>query len=194
MPDAQSVTVLPMPIAIRGSAARGAGIHAALSRSARTEIAGTGGRSPKRAADDRSSAPSRGALTTLLRDYVLVHMACSLRVSEVVAVLGVSERLLRRAVAAEHGVSLAQFITDIRLDQARDWLTSNREVRTQAELAGALGFGSSQSFARAYRQRFGETMSATRRSAVGAGAGAGVPAGCAVSAGLCGRKLSGAGS
>jgi AraC-like DNA-binding protein len=81
---------------------------------------------------------------------------------------GVSESTLRRALHAQTGQTVGQFLLATRLEQARDWLSSNRELRTQAEIVVALGFASSAVFGRAYARRFGESMTETRRRAVNA--------------------------
>lgn len=59
-----------------------------------------------------------------------------------------------------------QRVADIRLDQARAWLLSNRELRSQTQIAAALGFASTTAFGRGYRRRFGETVGETRRRVV----------------------------
>ena len=70
--------------------------------------------------------------------------------------------------AAETGVQLSGFILNIRLDQAHAWLSTNREARSQQQIAQALGYNSPAAFSRAYRRKFGEAMSETRRRAVNA--------------------------
>lgn len=170
MPDAQSVSALHTPITTRGSAARGTGVRAVLSRSARTAVSPINPKEAKPAANDgpvgRAAGPSREALINLIRSYVLAHIQRPIEVAELVAVTGVSVSTLRRAVEAEAGAYLVQFITDIKLDQARAWLSTNRESRSVAQIAAALGFVSTNAFARGYRKRFGESATETRRRAV----------------------------
>lgn len=170
MPDAQSVSALYMPITARGSAVRGTGVRAVLSRSARTAVSPTSPKEAKPAANDgpvgRAAGPSREALINLIRSYVLAHIQRPIAVAELVAVTGVSASTLRRAVEAEAGAHLVQFITDIKLDQARAWLSTNRESRAVAKIAAVLGFVSTNAFGRSYRRRFGESATETRKRAV----------------------------
>ncbi len=114
----------------------------------------------------RRSAPARDALADLVRSYVLTHIERPITLAELVVITGVGERALRHAVAAETGVQLSQFMTNIRLGRARALLSTNRESRSVGQLAAALGFGSAPVFSRAYRKRFGEAVSETRRRAV----------------------------
>lgn len=104
-------------------------------------------------------------LAAALRSYVVVHLGRALSVPELAGALGVTERELRRAVGCVAGVRLAGFVSGVRLDVARAWLGSNREWRSQAELAEALGFRSGSVFGRAYQRRFGESVAETRQAA-----------------------------
>ena len=114
----------------------------------------------------RAEGPARDAIVDLLRCYVVAHIARRLEIGELVALTGVSESTVRRAVYAETGDQLAQFIANIRLAQAHAWLSTNRESRSVTQIAAALGYDSAAAFSRGYRRRYGETMSQTRRRAV----------------------------
>jgi len=118
------------------------------------------------AAYGRPIGPSSEALVELLRAYVIAHIGRRLSTAEIVAVTRLSESTVRRALEAETGQHLAEFILNIKLDRARAWLSTNRESRNQMEIAAALGFSSAVAFGRSYRKRFGESMSVTRRRAV----------------------------
>ncbi len=115
---------------------------------------------------NRPVAPPRDVLVNLVRNYVLAHIGRPITTAELVAVTGVSESSLRRAVASETQTLLAPFITNIRLDRAHALLSTNRESRSISALAAALGFNSTRVFSRRYRLRFGEAISETRRRAV----------------------------
>jgi AraC-like DNA-binding protein len=65
--------------------------------------------------------------------------------------LGVSERQVSR-IFREYG-GVARWITDERLERARDLLTSPGR-RTVAQVAEQCGFGSQSYFARVFKQRF----------------------------------------
>ncbi|MBQ1541514.1 MAG: helix-turn-helix transcriptional regulator [Caulobacteraceae bacterium] len=125
------------------------------------------GEAPKPArAYGRSAGPSPEVIVGRLRKFLAAHLDHRLDMAELAAAIGVSESTARRAVQAQTGERLARFVVNTRLDQARAWLLTNREARTQAEIAAALGFSSPEVFARAYARRFGEPMSLTRRRAV----------------------------
>jgi len=108
-------------------------------------------------------------IVELARIFLRAHLNRSLNVENLANAVGVGETTLRRAVRTVCGCQLTAFVNGMRLEQAHAWLSTDRESRTQAEIAAALGFRSSRSFAAAYRRRFGETMSETRRRAVSIG-------------------------
>ncbi len=110
--------------------------------------------------------PTATVIVDLARNFIMAHLGRRLTADDLVGATGVSESTLRRALHAQGGETLSQFMLAIRLDQARAWLATNRESRTQGEIAAALGFRSASAFGRAYRRRFGETMSQTRICAV----------------------------
>ncbi len=109
--------------------------------------------------------PAPQVITELVRAFVVAHIARKLEVADLVGAAGVSESTVRRAVFAETGQHLMQFVTNIRLDQAHAGLSTNRESRSIARIGAALGLGPVV-ISQAYRRRFGETMSQTRRRAV----------------------------
>ncbi|WP_165189851.1 helix-turn-helix domain-containing protein [Caulobacter soli] len=119
---------------------------------------------------ERSRAYSLGEapsdIVDRVRRFVLANLGLKPRASAIVGALGVSESRLRRAVLAATGLTLGGLVLELKLLQARSWLSSNRESRSQGEIVAALGFASAASFSRAYGRRFGESMTATRRRAV----------------------------
>lgn len=115
------------------------------------------------------AGPPADVIVELARTFIKAHIARDLGAARLAGATGVSESTLRRAVHAQTGLRLQQFVMRIRLDQAHAWLSTNRESRTQAQIASALGWRSAPAFGRAYAQRFGETMTETRRRAVRAG-------------------------
>jgi AraC-like DNA-binding protein len=137
--------------------------------SAPTAVRSGGPESPGRSTDIARRVyvgPTGTAIVDLARAFVAMHLACKLEAATLVNATGVSESTLRRAVLAETGMQLSGFVLNIRLDQAHAWLSSNRESRSQRRIAQALGFNSAAAFARAYKRRFGETMTMTRLRAV----------------------------
>jgi transcriptional regulator GlxA family with amidase domain len=112
------------------------------------------------------TGPSGPLIVELVRCFVAAHIGHPLDATVLVNATAVSESTLRRAVHAETGMRLSGFILQIRLDQARAWLSTNREARSQEEIARALSYKSPAALARSYRQRFGESMSETRWRAV----------------------------
>ncbi len=135
----------------------------------RREVAGMRIRPSARPGDRWPAGPSPEAIVALVRSFVVAHLARRLDATILAGAAGVGEQVLRHAVHVRTGLRLRQFVQDVRLDQARLWLSSDREWRSREQLAAALGFGSSAVFGRAYARRFGETMTQTRRRAVLAG-------------------------
>lgn len=82
--------------------------------------------------------------------------------SEVAAALGISLRQLQRVFRAEIGDSPAAFIKTLRLKRAQAMLQTMKLPVT--DVAMACGFGSSTYFASAYRDHFGHSPRAERRT------------------------------
>lgn len=75
--------------------------------------------------------------------------------------VGISERHLSRVFSAS-GASLPQYILVRRLDRARKMLSFEPDLSV-SELAARSGFGSATYFSHAFRDRFGERATDTRR-------------------------------
>lgn len=82
-------------------------------------------------------------------------------VAEICAAVGVSRRQLARLFARHAGMRPADFYLSLRLDHARRLVSQGR--LPMIEIAFASGFATPSHFAAAYRRRFGEPPSATRR-------------------------------
>jgi AraC-like DNA-binding protein len=99
-------------------------------------------------------------------DYIHAHRFEPCGPEALAAVAGVTPETLRKNFRACLGVSIGQFVQNLRLDWARERLESGQESRAIHALAMEAGFGSSSLFSRTYRQRFGEIPSQTRARAV----------------------------
>jgi transcriptional regulator GlxA family with amidase domain len=126
------------------------------------------------AAHDVSTAPPRWCAADLSQNeivdrvsrFVQANLGLKSPASVIVKTVGVSESRLRRVILMAAGMTLGGFVLELKLLQARAWLSSNRESRSQREIIAALGLKSAASFSRAYGLRFSESMTATRRRAV----------------------------
>ncbi|MER5670697.1 helix-turn-helix transcriptional regulator [Pseudonocardia alni] len=90
-----------------------------------------------------------------LPDHELVTVA------EVAARLGVSTRSLERAFRDSYGTEPSRYLRDRRLDRVRRQLENPAPGTSVTDLAAAHGFYHLGRFAKYYRERFGETPSAT---------------------------------
>ncbi|MBL7796460.1 MAG: response regulator, partial [Saprospiraceae bacterium] len=81
-----------------------------------------------------------------------------LTVSAMADQAALSERQLLRRMRELTGLSPQQYIGEMRLQKAREWLELGT-FRTVAEAAYAAGFGNAKAFSRAYRERFGRLPS-----------------------------------
>ena len=96
-----------------------------------------------------------------------------LRLPDLAAKLGVTDRHLRRIFAAEHGVSPVDFVTTQRLLHAKQLLTDTELPVTQVALAS--GFASVRRFNAAFAERYRLNPSTIRRERTKA-ASSGAPA------------------
>lgn len=114
--------------------------------------------------------PAAALIAGRAERFVRANIGRRLRVADLVAATGASEEALRLAIQVQTGQALRDFIFGLRLDQAHAWLSSERELRSLREIAAALGFKYLGNLSRPYVERFGESMTQTRRRAVSASA------------------------
>ena len=103
------------------------------------------------------------AVPARLREAIILmerNLEQPLKITELVAQLGLSQRQLERLFRAHTGVSPVRYYVDLRLDRARGLVTQTE--LTIAEIAAACGFGSTVQFTRTYKRRFGLVPSKDR--------------------------------
>jgi AraC-like DNA-binding protein len=93
-------------------------------------------------------------------DYVRAHLD-SVTVAKLSLAINTSERSLRRLFQNELGLTPREYLLQARLRQAMVLLA--RPQHTIVGVAMAVGFASSNAFARAFKQRCGDSPSAFRR-------------------------------
>lgn len=89
------------------------------------------------------------------------YMEPQVSILEMAEALAVNERTLQRKIAALMDLTPTQFITHYRLSRAKEALRA--PDLTIQEIAFQVGFNSQQSFARAFKQRFGVTPTQMRQ-------------------------------
>lgn len=90
-----------------------------------------------------------------IRDFVYAHSEQDLRLSDFANICGISVRHLTRAFKRSTGLTLANHVTEIRLDIAKQLL---RNTKLPAKvIASKIGFSSVSSFASAFRKLTGVT-------------------------------------
>ncbi len=94
------------------------------------------------------------------RERIEAGLAEPLSIAALARELGLSSRGLQRHFHAVHGVPVARFLRDQRLQHARRLL--EREGMGVAQVAYAVGYASPANFATAYRRRFGVSPSQSR--------------------------------
>jgi AraC family ethanolamine operon transcriptional activator len=114
---------------------------------------------------ERAAAHRRQAVEETER-YLRGHMHAPVRLSRLCRLVGLSERGLRNAFYAVHGVGPKQWILAERLQGVRRALSEVRSKHvTVTDVATDHGFYELGRFARTYRGAFGETPSDTLRGA-----------------------------
>jgi AraC-like DNA-binding protein/TolB-like protein len=91
------------------------------------------------------------------------------RLSELAAACGVAPRTLQKHFRRFLGRAPLAFLRELRFEWARQELLAGGEPRNITEIATRCGFGHLGRFAIEYRQRYGESPSATRRRSWRAG-------------------------
>lgn len=124
------------------------------------------------AAMPRSEAPmsaTSGAVPRAIRlaqAFMLARLEEPVAIPDVAAAAGVSERTLSQHFRTFRATSLARWLRDQRLLQAREDLAGRgRPAASVTEVALRYGFGNVGRFSRAYHAAFGDYPSATLRGA-----------------------------
>lgn len=95
--------------------------------------------------------------------YIDAHASEPITMSDVAGVAGVSLRALQKAFVRYRGCSPKDFLKERRLELVRGRLLAADLDTSIKAAATAAGYGNTGRFAADYKQRFGESPSATRR-------------------------------
>ncbi len=109
-----------------------------------------------------SSGRDRSQLVSRASQFLSQHAAEGVRISELARASGVSERTLRNAFHAHHGLSPKKFDLRERLSGARRALCNAESAhKTVTSVACEFGFFELGRFALTYKKMFGESPSET---------------------------------
>jgi AraC-like DNA-binding protein len=117
----------------------------------------------KTASLEAGSAPSAPAHVARAAAYMEANAAQPLTVAAVAKIVGVSERALMDGFRRFRGTSPYAFLQARRLDRALKMLADSSEAMPIADIGRTCGLPHAGRFAEAYRIRFGESPSQTRR-------------------------------
>ncbi|WP_414831731.1 helix-turn-helix transcriptional regulator [Afifella sp. YEN Y35] len=92
-------------------------------------------------------------------DYIDSHLDATIRLPDLAALAGLSPFHLHRMFRASRGMALHAWITERRIDRAKELL---RGTDPLVQIAAACGFSSQSHFARAFKARVATTPSAWR--------------------------------
>ena len=87
-------------------------------------------------------------------------------IESLATMVGVTAGTLRKGFRTCLGMTVKEYIQNVRLDWAHERLSSSRESRSVTEIAVAAGFNDGPNFSRRFVRRFGEPPSQTRARAV----------------------------
>ena len=96
-------------------------------------------------------------------DYIDRHLDCDLDLETVSRVAAFSKFHFHRQFAATFGLSVHSYVKLARLKRASHRL-AYRDAQSVTEIAMDAGYNAPDAFARAFRQRFGQSPSSFRRS------------------------------
>jgi AraC-like DNA-binding protein len=86
------------------------------------------------------------------KDYLLQHAAQPPSLTELAKIAGINEFKLKQGFRALYNNTVFGYLTDFKLNQARELLVSNLPIK---EVADRLGYSSVQHFNSAFRKKFG---------------------------------------
>ena len=113
---------------------------------------------------DCHSNPFAPGLVRTAEEYMEAHGTRPICISDVVSVCRCSRRTLFAAFQQHRSYTPMQFLTNVRLKLAREFLLSANSVDTVAKIAHQCGFPHAGRFSKIYQQRFGERPSHTLRN------------------------------
>lgn len=96
-------------------------------------------------------------------DFIHAHLGDDITLADLARIARVPARTLQTHFQAHFGCGPIRYLRDQRLEQAREELRCSDQLRSVTEVALRWGFGNPGRFACAYRARFGEAPSQTRR-------------------------------
>ena len=96
--------------------------------------------------------------------FIADHFTESISLSDLSDCASVSERALQNSFCRFRNTTPTEYLRDYRLNQSRQLLCDIKYLEsTISDIASACGFSHLSKFAKCYRERFGETPSATRK-------------------------------
>ncbi|WP_165790905.1 helix-turn-helix domain-containing protein [Pleomorphomonas carboxyditropha] len=115
---------------------------------------------------DRPPEPAGSSRLRKAEDYIQANWNRHMTTDEIAETVQISGRTLYEMFLKKHRTTPSQYLRKLRLEKARDMLTSGGETSTMSA-AIKCGFSSFAHFARSYRAAFGELPSETLKQAVG---------------------------
>ena len=99
-------------------------------------------------------------------DFIQAQSGRNCGLGQLASIAGVTQATLVKSFKACLGVSIKDYVTDVRLNIAHASLVSGNDSRPISDIAQSSGFDHVSGFSRLYQKRFGETPSQTRAKAV----------------------------
>ena len=99
-------------------------------------------------------------------DFIQAHSGGNCSPARLAGIAGVTQATLIKSFKACLGMSIKDYVADIRLHIAHASLSSGNDNRPVSVIAQSAGFGHASGFSRLYQKRFGEAPSQTRAKAV----------------------------
>lgn len=96
-----------------------------------------------------------------------VYTNSSLSRKSLAEMLGTNEKYLYETIKKHFGMTFSEYLTNLRLNYAREMLSDLVKRHTIEDIALGSGFGSRNTFHRLFRERYGLTPDEFRRMAVG---------------------------
>lgn len=114
---------------------------------------------------DRPGARAAPYYVKRVEEFIRLHAEEGPSLDAMVRIAGVSARTLFKGFRDFRGIGPVGYLKQVRLDRVRAEIAAARPGDTVTGIAGKWGFHHLGNFARDYRERFGETPSATLREA-----------------------------
>ena len=105
------------------------------------------------AVSDHLQKPSRSGYSNLAKNYIAQHYREKIRIEDIARKIGISPSYLSRTFSHEMGISISEYVTQVRIEKASNLLKFSDATITQ--IGEYVHFSSTGYFCKVFKKRYG---------------------------------------